>query len=71
MASDGAPPGGGVRDSGGRGGVLGPHADMLIHEVVVAMYGRGTSESIAKSIHVHPTLSEVVKSAAKTLKWAD
>jgi dihydrolipoamide dehydrogenase len=45
--------------------ILGVHADILIHEVVAAMYERGTVESISKSIHIHPTLSEIVKSAAK------
>ncbi|MFQ5944374.1 MAG: dihydrolipoyl dehydrogenase, partial [Anaerolineales bacterium] len=47
------------------GHILGPHADILIHQVVTAMYQNGTAESIAKSIHVHPTLSEVVKKAAR------
>ena len=49
------------------GHILGPHADILIHEVVTAMYKRGNAESIAKSIHIHPTLSEAVKSAARAL----
>ncbi len=49
-------------------GILGPHADILIHEIVAAMYNHGTVETIAKSIHIHPTLSEAVKSAAKALK---
>ncbi len=47
------------------GHILGPHADILIHQIVTAMHKKGTAESIAKSIHVHPTLSEVVKRAAK------
>ncbi len=46
-------------------GVLGPHADILIHEVAAAMYNRGSVEALSKSIHIHPTLSEVIKSAAK------
>lgn len=50
------------------GHILGPHADILVHQVVTAMYNHGTAESIARSIHVHPTLSEVVKSAAKALR---
>ncbi|GMR09885.1 MAG: FAD-containing oxidoreductase [Anaerolineae bacterium] len=50
------------------GHILGPHADILIHEIVTAMYKKGTAESIAKSIHVHPTLSEVVKRAAKAAR---
>ena len=50
------------------GHILGPHADDLIHEVVVAMYKDGTFESLTKSIHIHPTLSEAVKNAAKGLR---
>ena len=49
------------------GHILGPHADDLIHEVVIAMYNHGTIEALAKSIHVHPTLPEVVKNAAKAM----
>ena len=47
------------------GHILGPHADDLIHEVVVAMQGGGKLETLTKSIHIHPTLSEFVKGAAK------
>ncbi len=47
------------------GHILGPHADMLIHQVAVAMHGNGKIERLTKTIHVHPTLSEVVKGAAK------
>jgi pyruvate/2-oxoglutarate dehydrogenase complex dihydrolipoamide dehydrogenase (E3) component len=50
------------------GHILGPHADDLIHQVVVAMYNRGTAESIHRSIYIHPTLSEKVKETAKKLK---
>lgn len=50
------------------GHILGPHADILIHEVVVAMFKQGTFEALAKSIHVHPTLSEVIRSAARGLR---
>ncbi len=50
------------------GHILGPQADILIHQIVTAMYKKGTAESIAKSIHVHPTLSEVVKRAAKAAR---
>jgi dihydrolipoamide dehydrogenase len=49
------------------GHILGAHADILLHEVVAAMYNHGTAEAIAKSIHIHPTLPEVLKSAAKAL----
>ncbi len=50
------------------GHILGPHADILIHQVVTAMYDKGTAESLYKSIHIHPTLSEMVKDAAKKLR---
>ncbi|MGB3717537.1 MAG: NAD(P)/FAD-dependent oxidoreductase, partial [Candidatus Promineifilaceae bacterium] len=50
------------------GHILGPHADDLIHEVVVAMFNNGTAESLYRSIHIHPTLSEIVKEAAKQLR---
>jgi pyruvate/2-oxoglutarate dehydrogenase complex dihydrolipoamide dehydrogenase (E3) component len=50
------------------GHILGPHADILIHQVVTAMYRNGTAESLYKSIHIHPTLSEAVKDAAKKLR---
>ena len=50
------------------GHILGPHADDLIHEVAVAMYDGAKAESLYRSIHIHPTLSEVVKDAAKKLR---
>ena len=50
------------------GHILGPRADDLIHEVVVAMQGHGSLETLTKSIHIHPTLSEVVKNAAKAAR---
>jgi len=48
--------------------VLAPHGDDLLHEAVVAMHDHGTIDRISKSIHVHPTLSELVKSAAKAAR---
>ncbi len=48
--------------------VLAPHGDDLLHEVVAAMHNHGGIERISKSIHVHPTLSEMVKSAARAAK---
>ena len=44
--------------------IIGPHASMLIHEVVVAMgSGSGTVGNIRNAIHVHPALNEVVQRA--------
>jgi len=43
--------------------MVGPGAADLIHEVVVAMNaGEGTADVIRRSIHVHPTLPELVAS---------
>lgn len=48
--------------------ILGVHADILIHEVVAAMHDHGTLERITKSIHIHPTLSELVYTAARAAR---
>lgn len=48
--------------------VLAPHGDDLLHEAVAAMHDHGSIERISKSIHVHPTLSEMVKAAAKAAR---
>jgi mycothione reductase len=44
--------------------ILGSHASILIHEVLVIMKaGDGTVGSIKKTVHIHPALSEVVARA--------
>ena len=48
--------------------ILAPHGDVLLHEAVAAMHDHGVIERISKSIHVHPTLSEMVKAAAKAAR---
>ena len=48
--------------------ILAPHGDDLLHEAVAAMHDHGRIERIGKSIHAHPTLSEMVKAAAKAAK---
>lgn len=48
--------------------ILAPHGDDLLHEAVAAMYERGHIDHISKSIHVHPTLSELVKNAARAAR---
>ena len=50
------------------GHILGAHADMLIHEIVVAMQQRTTAKDLGKTIHIHPTLNEIVQRAAKAVK---
>jgi dihydrolipoamide dehydrogenase len=44
--------------------VIGPNASELIAEAAVAMEFHAASEDIARSVHAHPTLSEVLKEAA-------
>jgi mycothione reductase len=46
--------------------IIGTDASTLIHEVLVAMrYGNGRIDSISRTIHIHPALSEVVAKAAE------
>ncbi|HET7314219.1 dihydrolipoyl dehydrogenase [Salinisphaera sp.] len=41
--------------------IIGPHAALLIHEVVVAMNADGASvDTVRRAIHIHPSLSELV-----------
>ncbi|HQR23017.1 MAG TPA: dihydrolipoyl dehydrogenase [Burkholderiaceae bacterium] len=44
--------------------VIGPYASELIHEAVVAMAFRASSEDIARICHAHPSLSEATREAA-------
>jgi dihydrolipoamide dehydrogenase len=46
--------------------VLGPQASHLIAEAVVALEFGGSAEDLARTVHAHPSLSEVLKEAA----WA-
>jgi pyruvate/2-oxoglutarate dehydrogenase complex dihydrolipoamide dehydrogenase (E3) component len=39
--------------------IVGPEASDLIHEIVVAMYYRGTVYDFVKIPHLHPTLAEI------------
>lgn len=48
--------------------ILAPHGDNLLHEAVAAMHNHGSIERISKSVHIHPTLSEMVKAAAKAAR---
>ncbi len=48
--------------------IVGPQASVLIQEVVNAMAGDGTLWSVAKGIHIHPALSEVVLKAFAKLQ---
>jgi dihydrolipoamide dehydrogenase len=44
--------------------IIGSHASMLIHEVLVAMKLGAGVHSIVRTVHIHPALSEVVSRAA-------
>jgi len=44
--------------------VLGPRASDLIAEAVLALEYHASAEDLARTMHAHPTLSEVVKEAA-------
>jgi dihydrolipoamide dehydrogenase len=44
--------------------IVGPWASDLIGEIVSVMEFGGSAEDIARTVHAHPTLSEVVREAA-------
>jgi len=44
--------------------MIGPQVSELIGEVVTLMEFGGSAEDLARTVHAHPTLSEVVKEAA-------
>lgn len=46
------------------GHILGPSAGELIHEIALAISLDATVEDVARTLHVHPTLSEGVNAAA-------
>lgn len=48
--------------------IIGPQASVLIQEVVNAMAADGNLWSLAKGIHIHPALSEVVLKALAKLR---
>ncbi|MFA5861997.1 MAG: dihydrolipoyl dehydrogenase [Candidatus Thermoplasmatota archaeon] len=48
--------------------ILGPDASTLIHEVLVVMTLGAPVEVLARTVHIHPALSEVVQRAAGALK---
>ena len=48
--------------------IIGVHAGDLIAETVAAMTFGASSEDIARTIHAHPTLAEIVKEAALSVQ---
>jgi pyruvate/2-oxoglutarate dehydrogenase complex dihydrolipoamide dehydrogenase (E3) component len=47
--------------------IVGADASDLIHEVIVAMYYRGTVQEFAKIPHLHPTLAEILTYPAEDI----
>lgn len=48
--------------------IVGLHASMLIHEVSTVVAAGVDVETIAETIHIHPTLSEVVQGAFRQVR---
>lgn len=44
--------------------IVGKNGAAIVHELMVAMELGGTAEEVADAIHIHPTLPEVINSAA-------
>lgn len=51
--------------------ILGPHASMLIHEVVGVVSNGGTTTDVTELIHVHPALNEVLRGAFEDVDTSD
>jgi dihydrolipoamide dehydrogenase len=47
--------------------ILGPHASEIIAEAVTAFEFSGVVEDVARTVHAHPRLSEIIKEAALTV----
>ncbi len=47
--------------------IIGPHAAMLIQEVINAMAAGGTASELSRGMHIHPALPELVLSALGNL----
>jgi dihydrolipoamide dehydrogenase len=45
--------------------LIGPHATELLAEACVALQLEATTEEIARTMHAHPTLSEIMHEAAE------
>ncbi|KKW05280.1 MAG: hypothetical protein UY40_C0025G0004 [candidate division CPR1 bacterium GW2011_GWC1_49_13] len=50
--------------------IIGTDASILIHELVVVMAAAGGDvEAVKNTIHIHPSLSEVVARAVNSISW--
>jgi pyruvate/2-oxoglutarate dehydrogenase complex dihydrolipoamide dehydrogenase (E3) component len=50
--------------------IVGEQSSVLIHEIIPLMRYGGTLDDILYSIHIHPSLSELVRNAARKAKQA-
>jgi len=48
--------------------IVGHQASVLLHEVIPVMRWRNNIESLTNMIHIHPSLSEVIRNAARATK---
>lgn len=48
--------------------IIGPHAPILIQEVINVMANEGTVQSIANGMHIHPALSELILTTLGNIK---
>lgn len=52
--------------------IIGPHAPILIQEVINLMYtSEGTDKKLMEAVHIHPSLSEIVQRSLYRLKPLD
>lgn len=51
--------------------LVGVEADEAIHTVAAMMYAGGTAETLRRSVHIHPTVAELLPTLAGALKPAD
>ena len=48
--------------------IVGHQASVLLHEVIPVMRWRNNIESLTNMIHIHPSLSEVIRNTARATK---
>lgn len=48
--------------------IMGPHASEMIAEAVTAFEFSGSAEDLARTVHAHPTLCEIIKEAAMAVE---
>jgi len=48
--------------------ILGVGGDEAIHSLLTCMYSRQTSDLVARSVHIHPTVAELLPTVLQELK---